>query len=86
MKKFSKLHKLAPGDKVAILSPSSGLPGIFPWVFEQGIERLHEIFSLVPVEYPTTRQMNSSLKDKARDILDAFSDKDIKAIFTSIGG
>lgn len=47
---------------------------------------MHEVFNLVPVEYPTTRQMNSPLKNRAQDILDAFSDKDIKAIFTSIGG
>ena len=27
---------LKPGDKVAIISPSSGLPHIFPLVYEQG--------------------------------------------------
>ena len=78
--------KLNKGDKVAILSPSNGLPGLFPWVQDYGLKRLKDDFGLIPVEYPTTRQMGSSLKDRARDIMDAFSDKEIKAIITSIGG
>lgn len=86
MKSFKKLPKLSPGDKVAVLSPSSGLPEIFPWVFEHGLKRLQDIFDLQPIEYPTTRQMNAPLQDRARDILSAFEDEEIKAIFTSIGG
>ena len=80
------LKKLDKGDKVAVLSPSNGLPGIFPWVQDFGLDRLREDFGLVPIEYPTTRVMGSSLKDRARDITDAFSDKTIKAVFASIGG
>jgi muramoyltetrapeptide carboxypeptidase LdcA involved in peptidoglycan recycling len=86
MKSFLQLPKLSPGDQVAIISPSSGLPGLFPWVQDLGLERLKSIFNLVPVEYPTTRQMGSSLKDRARDIEAAFSDPKNKAVFTSIGG
>ena len=66
MKSFLQLPKLSPGDQVAIISPSSGLPGLFPWVQDLGLERLKSMFNLVPVEYPTTRQMGSSLKDRAR--------------------
>ena len=86
MKKFLKLEKLKPGDQVAILSPSSGLPQVFPHPFELGLKRLREVFDLVPKEYTTTRIMNAPLKDRAKDIMDAFADSANKAIFTSIGG
>lgn len=65
--------KLNKGDKVAILSPSNGLPGLFPWVQDYGLKRLKDDFGLISVEYPTTRQMGSSLKDRARDIMDALA-------------
>ncbi|MEO8862771.1 MAG: S66 peptidase family protein [Candidatus Saccharimonadales bacterium] len=86
MKTFIELPKLKPGDQVAIISPSAGLPGLFPWVQDLGLERLRTIFELIPKEYPTTRQMGSSLEDRARDIMDAFSDPSNKAVFASIGG
>lgn len=78
--------KLKPGDQVGIISPSAGLPGLFPWVQDLGLQRLQEVFHLIPKEYPTTRQMNTPLKDRARDIMAAFSDSQNKAVFASIGG
>lgn len=86
MSKVNQIQKLSKGDKVAILSPSNGLPGLFPWVQDLGLERLKDVFHLIPVEYPTTRKINSSLKDRAEDVMSAFKDPEIKAIFTSIGG
>lgn len=86
MKSFLSLPKLRRGDKVAILSPSAGLPGRFPWVHELGLARIRDIFGLDPVEYPTTRQMGSSPADRARDIMAAFADPEIKAVIASIGG
>ena len=86
MKHHIKLSKLSKGDKVAIISPSAGLPGLFPWVQDLGLERLRTVFELEPVEYPTTRQMGSSLEDRARDVMAAFGDPEIKAVFASIGG
>lgn len=86
MKPYLKLGKLSHSDKVAVLSPSNGLPGLFPWVQDLGLERLREIFKLEPVEYPTTRRMGSSLEDRANDIMAAFSDPAIKAVIASIGG
>jgi muramoyltetrapeptide carboxypeptidase LdcA involved in peptidoglycan recycling len=83
---YQPLRKLSPSDRVAVLSPSSGLPGLFPWVQDLGLQRLRDLFGLEPVEYPTTRQMGSTLTDRARDIMQAFADPDIKAIITSIGG
>lgn len=86
MKPYVSLQKLKSGDSVAIISPSAGLPGLFPWVQDFGVRRLESVFGLVAVEYPTTRQMNSSPEDRAADIMSAFSDQNIKAIITSIGG
>lgn len=71
MKHFQKLPKLSPGDQVAVISPSAGLPGLFPAVQDLGLTRMREVFDLHPIEYPTTRQMNSSLEDRARDIMAA---------------
>lgn len=86
MKKFVELPKLKKGDQVAVISPSAGLPGLFPWVQDLGLKRLEEVFGLKAKEYPTTRQMGSSPKDRANDIHAAFSDPDNKAVITSIGG
>ncbi len=86
MKQFVKLNKLKLGDQVGIISPSSGLAGLFPWVQDLGLERMKDNFSLRPKEYPTTRKMNSSLSDRANDIMSAFADPWNKAIFASIGG
>lgn len=86
MKQFQRLSKLTAGDRVAVVSPSAGLPGLFPWVQDLGLERLREVFGLVPKEYPTTRQMGSSLTDRARDLTAAFADPTNKAVFASIGG
>lgn len=41
---FIKPSPLFPGDKVAILSPSGGLPSLFPWVYERGIQRIRDQF------------------------------------------
>ena len=49
--------KLAPGDRVAVVSPSYAAPGAFPAVHEQAMRRLREEFRLEPVEYPTTRRL-----------------------------
>lgn len=78
--------KPRPGDRVAILSPSSGLPGIFPRPFELGVGRLRADFGLIPVEYPTTRVMGAAPADRAADIHAAFADPAIAAVITSIGG
>lgn len=86
MNEYIQLDKLKRGDQVAILSPSNGLPGLFPWVEDLGLERMKNSFGLVPKEYPTTRQMGASLEDRTKDITDAFTDPNIKGVFATIGG
>jgi muramoyltetrapeptide carboxypeptidase LdcA involved in peptidoglycan recycling len=83
---FTYPEKPRPGDRVAVLSPSAGLPAVFPAVYEQGLRRIREVFGLVPVEYPTTRKMDAPPKERARDVHAAFADPTVKAVFCSIGG
>ncbi|MEV0120050.1 S66 peptidase family protein [Streptomyces sp. NPDC050703] len=78
--------KPSPGDRVAVISPSSGLPGLFPLPHELGLRRLKEDFGLDPVEYPATRKMGSTPRERADDIHAAFADPAVKAVIASIGG
>ncbi|QNP73346.1 LD-carboxypeptidase [Streptomyces roseirectus] len=78
--------KPSPGDRVAVVSPASGLPGLFPRPFDLGLARLREEFGLEPVEYPSTRTMNATPRQRADDLHAAFADPDVKAVFASIGG
>jgi muramoyltetrapeptide carboxypeptidase LdcA involved in peptidoglycan recycling len=87
---FRRPLPLKQGDKVAIISPSSGMPFLFPWVYEQGLSRIKEVFKLVPVEFPTTCQspdyLSRNPQARAEDIHVAFADSSIKGIFATIGG
>jgi len=83
---MKNLEKLKKGDKVAVLSPSFAAPGRFPHVFELGLERLRSLFELEPVEYPTTRKLGAGAEERARDLVAAFEDPEIKAVIASIGG
>ncbi|MFE1443897.1 S66 peptidase family protein [Streptomyces sp. NPDC058739] len=78
--------KPVPGDRIAVISPASGLPGLFPRPHELGLERLRKGFGLEPVEYPATRRMGSTPRERADDIHAAFADPDVKAVMASIGG
>ena len=78
--------KAAPGDRVAVLSPSFAAPGFAPAVHEQAMRRLTEVTGLIPVEYPTTRQLGASATDRAADFNAALADSSIRAILASIGG
>ncbi|WP_405815602.1 LD-carboxypeptidase [Streptomyces sp. NBC_01390] len=78
--------KPSPGDRIAVISPGAGLPGLFPRPHELGLERLRKEFGLEPVEYPATRKMGSTPQERADDIHAAFADPDIKAVIATIGG
>lgn len=90
MKKAIKPPRLKIGDKVAILSPSSGMPHLFPWVYEQGLQRIKHVFRLDPVEFPTARKspqfLSENPKARAHDINEAFADPSIQGIIATIGG
>lgn len=74
------------GDRVAVLSPSAGLPAHFPAPYQLGLRRLTEQFHLQAVEYPTTLAASAPPRARATDIHAAFSDPSIKAVIASIGG
>jgi muramoyltetrapeptide carboxypeptidase LdcA involved in peptidoglycan recycling len=76
----------SPRDRVAVISPSSGLPGLLPLPYELGLERLRKDYDLAPVEYPTPRRMGSTPQERADDIHAAFADPIVKAVIASIGG
>jgi muramoyltetrapeptide carboxypeptidase LdcA involved in peptidoglycan recycling len=87
--KYTKPARLKRGDTVAIVSPSWGGPSVFPRPYENGLKILTE-WGLKIKEFPTARMNANFLREnpqiRAKDINDAFSDLEVKAIFVSIGG
>jgi muramoyltetrapeptide carboxypeptidase LdcA involved in peptidoglycan recycling len=79
-------RKATAGDKVAVLSPSFAAPAVAPAVHEQAMQRLAELTGLVPVEYPTTRQLGAAARDRAADLNAAFADPEVRAVLATIGG
>jgi muramoyltetrapeptide carboxypeptidase LdcA involved in peptidoglycan recycling len=47
---------------------------------------LRDDLGLVPVEHPTTRQVDAPPEDRARDLMAAYADPTIRAVLASIGG
>lgn len=83
---------LKPGDKVATVSLSWGGAGESDilWRYNIGKKRLKEEFGLVVVEMPHTLSGEKFIynhpEKRAEDLMLAFKDKSIKAIFSCIGG
>ena len=78
--------KPRPGDRIAVISPSSGLPGLLPLPYELGLQRLEKDFGLDTGGVPATRKMGSTPQERADDIHAAFKDTSIRAVMASIGG
>ncbi|MEN0084653.1 MAG: S66 peptidase family protein [Leifsonia sp.] len=83
---FQAVPKARPGDRVAVLSPAFAAPAISTVLHEQAMRRLTEATGLVPVEYPTTRQLGASAEARAADVTAAFADPSIRAVLATIGG
>jgi len=87
-----KPNKLKRGDKVATVSPSSGGAGdpALRWRYEQGVSRLESVFGLEVVAMPNSLKGSDYLYEhpeaRAKDLMTAFADEDIKGIFANIGG
>lgn len=85
-----KPSKLNPGDKVAAVSLSWGGPSVFPHRYRAGVEQLQAEFELQVVEMPNTLKDANWLarnpQARAEDLMQAFADPSIKAIFATIGG
>lgn len=83
---MKKLPKLKKGDKVAIVSPSFAASAVWPHVHELGLTRIREVFELEPIMYPATAKLDATLEEKADDLIAAFSDPEIKAVISTLGG
>jgi muramoyltetrapeptide carboxypeptidase LdcA involved in peptidoglycan recycling len=85
-----KPRKLQAGDKVATVSLSWGGPGTFPHRYEAGKLQLQEVFAVTVVEMPHTMRddawLHANPRARADDLMQAFLDPAIKAIFSTIGG
>lgn len=86
-----KPHRLHIGDKIAIVSLSSGILGedFIKYELVIGVKRLEE-FGLEPVFMPNALKGLDFLKNhpeaRADDLKEAFARNDIKAIICAIGG
>ncbi|MGV8025648.1 MAG: S66 peptidase family protein [Anaerolineaceae bacterium] len=85
-----KPHRLQPGDTIATVSLSWGGPGTFPYRYEAGKKQLESAFGVQVVEMPHTLSdaewLEHNPQARAEDLLQAFSDPSINAIFSTIGG
>lgn len=87
-----KPNKLSKGDKVATVSLSWGGTGDdeLLWRYNLGKKRLQEEFGLEVVEMTNTLKGSEYLynhpEKRAEDLMEAFKDNTIKAIFSCIGG
>jgi len=92
MLELIKPLKLKPGDLVATVSLSWGGAGDAEtrWRYDLGKKRLEEIFDLQVIEMSNTLIGREFLyhhpEKRAQDLMDAFRNPDIKAIFSCIGG
>jgi muramoyltetrapeptide carboxypeptidase LdcA involved in peptidoglycan recycling len=82
--------RLNPGDKVAAISLSWGGPGTFPNLYAAGKQQLEREFCVTVVETPHALRdaewLYQNPKARADDLMWAFADPSIKAIFSTIGG
>lgn len=85
-----KSKRLKMRSRIAIISPSNGLPFLFPDIYELGLKNLKEIMGFEIVEMETARMSPKELynnpKLRGDDINRAFADGSIDGIITSIGG
>ena len=84
--------KLKKGDSVAIVSLSSGMGGEKEFIhrYNVGKKRLEKVFGLHVITMPNALKgcdyLYNHPEARANDLMEAFKDKNIKGIFTMIGG
>lgn len=89
---LQKPNHLKPGDKVAAVSLSWGAAGVpeIRWRYELGKRRMEKLFGLQVVEMPHTLAPEAYVREhpekRAEDLMAAFADPSIKAVFNVIGG
>jgi len=87
MLKAARLHA---GDKVAAITLSWGGAGLMPHRYEAGKRQLQDEFGVTVVETPYALRdpqwISRNPQARADDLMQAFADPTIKAIFSMIGG
>ncbi|TQR19364.1 S66 family peptidase [Psychrobacillus vulpis] len=89
---LKKPKMLQAGDKVATISLSWGGAGEpdLKWRYDQGVERLKNVFQLEVVPMPNSLKgadyLYENPKARAEDLMNAFKDPTIKGIISNIGG
>ena len=87
-----KPKALCPGDKVAIVSLSKGMLGEKAFIHKYFLakERMEQLYGLKVVPMPNALKGIDYLyqhpEARAEDLMEAFRDPDIKAVFNAIGG
>ena len=87
-----KPKRLKQGDKAAIVSLSSGILGDDSFIHKYTIakERLEHVFGLQVTPMPHALKGSQFVADhpelRAKDLMDAFLDDSISAVFCAIGG
>lgn len=87
-----KPQMLRPGDTVAVVSLSSGMAGdsLFYHRTELGIKRLEEEFGVkvkrMPHALTGSEYLIHNPGSRAKDLMDAFRDPEVKAVISMIGG
>ncbi|AIF43019.1 S66 peptidase family protein [Virgibacillus sp. SK37] len=85
-----KPKRLKKGSKIAIISPSNGLPYLFPEIYELGLKQMQEVLGFEIIEMPTARMAPEELYKnpqlRADDINRCFADDCIDGVITTIGG
>ena len=84
-----KPHRLEKGDTIAFIAPAAGLAALTLHRLEKGKEFFEELGYKVKI-FPTAKKnsgiSSDTAENRAKDIMEAFEDKKIKAIITAIGG
>src|SRR3989338_6915592 len=87
--KLIKPQVLEKGDTIAFIAPAGGLAALTTHRLEKGKRFFEELGYKVKI-FPTAKKnsgiSSDTAENRAKDIMDAFRDEDVKAIITTIGG
>ena len=90
MNKLIKPHALKLGDTVAAISASYGSANLFPHQYQWGKKQLEDVFGLKVIETPNALKSVDFLYEnpeaRAKDLMWAFENPEVKAIISIIGG
>jgi muramoyltetrapeptide carboxypeptidase len=87
--KVIKPAKLLPGDTIGIISPSWGGPAVYPHRLYAGIHQMQTLDYKVVVASNAKNQcgfVSDTAENRVKDIHSLFSDPQVKAIVSTIGG